>query len=94
VEDFIFTFEHLDFIMGGMLDAFFQDCFINGIKYEIRAHVLMELPYNWLEATQCAKEAQQFVSSHTRRPSFIPHPKPTNLSPPKNPLKIHKLTRE
>jgi hypothetical protein len=51
-------------------------------------------PKTWLEATQRAKEAQQIVSSQTRKPSFPPHPKPTNFSPPATPLKIQKLTRD
>jgi hypothetical protein len=53
----------------------------------------MECPQTWLEATQRAKEAQQIVSSQTRKPSFPPRPKPTNFDPPATPLKIQKLTR-
>jgi hypothetical protein len=41
-----------------------------------------------------AKEAQQIVSAQNIKPSFIPHPRPTNPTPPATPLKIHKLTRE
>ena len=41
VEDFIAAFECLDFQTEGMIDAFFQECFISGLKDEIRAHVLM-----------------------------------------------------
>ena len=53
----------------------------------------MACPQTWLEATQRAKEAQQIVSSQTRKPSFPPCPKPTNYTPPAAPLKILKLTR-
>jgi hypothetical protein len=52
VEDFITTFEHLDFRTEGMSDAFFKECFISGLKDEIHAHVLMAHPQTWLEATQ------------------------------------------
>jgi hypothetical protein len=41
VEDFITSFELLDFRTEGMLDAFFRECFISGLKDEIRSHVLM-----------------------------------------------------
>jgi hypothetical protein len=41
VEDFIAAFERLDFRTEGMSDAFFQECFISGLKDEIQAHVLM-----------------------------------------------------
>jgi hypothetical protein len=57
------------------------------------AHVLMARPHTWLKDTQRAKEEQQIVSSHTHKPSFPPHPKPTNYSPPATPLKIQKLIR-
>jgi hypothetical protein len=35
VEDFITAFDHLAFRTEGMLDAFFRECFISGIKDEI-----------------------------------------------------------
>jgi hypothetical protein len=42
----------------GMSDAFCRECFINGLKDEIRAHVLMAWPRSWVDATKRAKEAQ------------------------------------
>jgi len=63
IEDFIVAFEHLVFRTKGMTDAFFRECFISGLKDEIRAHVLMARPSSWVEATKRAKEAQQVVSS-------------------------------
>jgi hypothetical protein len=77
-----------------MTDAFFLKCFISGLKDEIRAHVLMERPSIWVEATKKNKEAQQVVSSQNRKPSFIPLPKPVNPITPSTPLKIQKLTRD
>ena len=56
VEDFIVAFEHLAFQTEGMSDAFFQECFINGLKDEIR--VLMAWLESWVEATKRDKEAQ------------------------------------
>jgi hypothetical protein len=78
VEDFIASFERLDFRTEGMFDAFFRECFISGLKDDIRAHVLMARPQSWVEATKRDKEAQQVVSSQNRKPSFIPHTKPVN----------------
>jgi hypothetical protein len=63
VEDFIVAFERLAFRTEGMTDAFFRECFISGLKEEIRAHVLMAQPSTWVEATKRDKEAQQVVSS-------------------------------
>jgi hypothetical protein len=44
VEEFIFSFERLSFRTEGMSDALFRECFISGLKDEIRAHVLMAWP--------------------------------------------------
>jgi hypothetical protein len=88
VEDFIAAFERLDFRTEGMSDAFFRECFISGLKDEIRAHVLMAQPQSWVEATKRAKEAQQVVSSQNQKPSFIPLPKLVNPNTLFAPLKI------
>jgi hypothetical protein len=93
VEDFIAFFERLNFHTEGMSHAFFQECFISSLKDEICAHVLMARPQSWVEATKRAKELQQVVSSQNRKPSFIPHTKPVNPTPPSTPLKIQNLTR-
>jgi hypothetical protein len=61
MEEFISSFEHLALKMKGMHDAFFWECFINGLKDEIRAQVLMDLPPIWLEYTQRAKESQHII---------------------------------
>jgi hypothetical protein len=55
VEDFIAAFERLAFRTEGMTDAFFRECFISGLKEEVRAHVLMARPTTWVEATKKAK---------------------------------------
>jgi hypothetical protein len=63
VEDFIASFERLNFRTQGMSDSFFRECFISGLKDEIHAHVLMARPQSWVDDTKRAKEAQQVVSS-------------------------------
>jgi hypothetical protein len=94
VEDFIVSFEHLDFRTEGMFDAFFQECFIRGLEDDIQAHVLMARPDSWVEDTKRDKEAQRVVSTQNHKPSFIPRPKPVNPTTPSAPLKIQKLTRD
>jgi hypothetical protein len=71
-----------------MSNAFFRECFISGLKDEICAHVLMDRPQSWVEATKRAKEAQHVVSSQTIKPSFIPRPKLVTPTPPSTPLNI------
>jgi hypothetical protein len=94
VEDFIASFERLDFCTKVMSDAFFRECFISGLKDKICAHVLMTRPQSWVDATKRAKEAQQVVSSQNHKPSFIPRTKLVTPTPPSTPLKIQKLTRD
>jgi hypothetical protein len=72
VEDIIVAFEKLAFRMESMTDACFRDCFVNGLKDEICAHVLMYHPHTWLEATKMDKEAQLVVSFQTINKTFIP----------------------
>jgi hypothetical protein len=43
-EDLINDFERLAFRIKGMFDAFFRECFISGLKDEIRVDVLMARP--------------------------------------------------
>ena len=76
-----------------MSNAFFQECFISGLKDDICSHVLMDQPQSWVDATKRAKEAQQVVSYQNKKPSFIPRTKPITPTPPSTPLKIQKLTR-
>jgi hypothetical protein len=52
VEEFIVSFERLDFRTEGMFDAFFRECFISGLKDAIHAHVLMAQPWSWVEDTK------------------------------------------
>jgi hypothetical protein len=52
VEDFIDAFEHLAFRIEGMFDAFFRECFINDLKDEIQAHVLMAQLESLVEVTR------------------------------------------
>jgi hypothetical protein len=44
VEEFIASFERPTFHTEGMSDAFFQECFISGLKDEICSHILMAWP--------------------------------------------------
>jgi hypothetical protein len=94
MEDFIAAFERLTFWTEGMSDAFFRWCFISGLKDDIRAHVLMDWPQSWVEATKRDKEAKQIISFQNQKPSFIPRTKPVNPTTPSAPLKIQKLTRD
>jgi hypothetical protein len=63
MEDFIAVFERLAFHTVSMSDAFLRECFISGLKEEIRSHVLMAWPQSWVVDIKRDKEEQQVVSS-------------------------------
>jgi hypothetical protein len=48
VTDFITTFEPLAICTEGLLDEFYLECFISGLKDAIKAHVCMHHLITWL----------------------------------------------
>jgi hypothetical protein len=48
ITDFITTFEQLSIRTEGLSDEFYLECFINGLKEAIKAHVNMHHPTTWL----------------------------------------------
>jgi hypothetical protein len=79
MEDFISSFEHLDFQMEGMTYDFLRECFISGLKDEIHAQVIMSFPQTWLEATKHAKGAQYVIWHRETNPLLFPSLNPTPL---------------
>jgi hypothetical protein len=57
-----------------MIDSFFKEWFINGLKEMIREQVLMDHCATWLEASQKYREVKIMVDAQTKRPPFIPQP--------------------
>jgi hypothetical protein len=53
----------------------------------------MAHPQTWLKATKRAKEAQQVILNYSRKPTFVPRPKPNTPAPQATSLKVHKLTQ-
>jgi hypothetical protein len=89
IEDYITAFEQLDFFTEGMLDTFFHECFISGLKEDIHAHILMaHLRRGLKPLTEPRKHNRWSLNT-----SFIPCPHPTNLSLPYPVLNIRKLIR-
>jgi hypothetical protein len=94
VEDFIASFEQLDFRTEGMSDAFFSG---NALSVASRMKSMPKSSWltprlGWKLLNMPRKHNKLFFPN--QKPSFIPHPKPSNPTPPPTPLKIQKLTRE
>jgi len=73
-----------------------MECFISGIKEEIRAQVVMRHPATWLEATMRAQEVETIINSHGKSLSFTPRSRPsmapTTMSTSSQPLKVEILS--
>jgi hypothetical protein len=46
IMDYITTFEQLAIHIEGLSDSFFKECFINGLKEVIQAHIMMQCTTN------------------------------------------------
>jgi hypothetical protein len=72
MEDFIASFERLSFRTEGMSDAFFRECFISGLKDEIRAHVVMpRLRVGWRLLKELRKHNRLYVLKKINPPLFL-----------------------
>jgi hypothetical protein len=66
------AFEKLTIHTKNLTFSFYKECFISGLKEEIREQVRMYHPTTWLEATQRALEAEIIINAQTKKPTFIP----------------------
>jgi hypothetical protein len=94
VEEFIASFEHLDFHMEGMSNAFFRECFINGLKYEICCPCPNGSPPDLMEDTKNIRKHNRLSPPKQENPLLF-----LSLNPQIMPLlplhsRSKKLTRE
>jgi hypothetical protein len=62
----------MDFWTEGMFDAFFQECFISGLKDEIQAHVLMaQLRVGWSLLKEIKKHNRLYLLKTKNPPLFL-----------------------
>lgn len=57
IKEFIASFEELAIRIEGLVDAFYIECFINGLKEAIHPDVHIQRPTTWLESRERALEA-------------------------------------
>ena len=80
----------------GLLDSFLKDFFINSLKEENIAHVIMQHPKTWLEACDGAREVEMVMHFQNKRPYFptytMPLMEPTSSISIPSPLRIQKLS--
>jgi hypothetical protein len=61
MDDFIIAFEKLAICNEGLLDEFYIECFISGLKDAIKVHVCKHHPVTWLQACQLSREAETII---------------------------------
>ena len=86
--EFITAFEQLAIHTNGLVDPFYKECFISGVKEAIQAHVWGNHPLNWLEACQRALEAETILNAQHPRSSFTPKSKSATIGSSTQPFKI------
>jgi len=82
--DYIITFEQLEIYREGLCYSIFKECFINGLKEEIKEHIMMQLPNTWLESCDGAKEVEIMINAQTKIHLFTTRPKPLVVITPKS----------
>lgn len=88
VGEFITSFEQLSIRTMGLAELFYIEFFINGLKESIQAHVWGNHPPNFLEACQCALEAETIINAQHPRSSFTPKGNSTTIGSSSQPFKI------
>jgi hypothetical protein len=96
--DYISTFEQLEIYIEGLSDSLFKECFISGLKEEIREHIMMQCPKTWLEDCERDKEVEMVINAQTKIPLFTTPTSPlietTPIPSNSYPMRIHKLSQE
>lgn len=70
VQEYITAFEALAFRTKGLIDEFYMECFISGLKEAIKAQVLLHHPPTWTEACQVARKVERALTAQSSRPNF------------------------
>lgn len=91
VTEFIVVFDQLVIHSEGLTYAFYIECFINGLKEVIIAHVRMQHPATWLEACDQALQVEVLLNTQPTRPSFTPCAQPIRNKVPPQHLKVQQL---
>jgi hypothetical protein len=76
IMEYITAFEQLAILTEGQSDLFFKECFMNGLKDAIKAHVMMQCPQTWFEACDKFREAKIVINAQFKRHLFNTHPNP------------------
>eukprot|EP00253_Pinus_taeda_P035434 PITA_35434 len=90
VEEYITTFEGLAFHTKGLLDEFYTECFISGLKEAIKAQVLLHHPPTWMEDFQVARKVERALAAQYSRPNFPAKGRPPQAQNTTQTLKVQK----
>ena len=92
MDKYIVAFEALAFCTGGLHDEFYVECFVNGLKAAIQAHVRLHDPSSWLHACRIAHEVEHALAAQSNRPNFIAKGHPRQAQSTTQTLKVQKVS--
>eukprot|EP00253_Pinus_taeda_P026508 PITA_26508 len=92
VDEYITAFEALAFRTRGLSDVFYTECFINGLKEAIKAHVQLHHPPTWIEPCKVACNVERALAALATRPNFTAKGRPTQAHSTTQTLKVQKVT--
>eukprot|EP00253_Pinus_taeda_P026334 PITA_26334 len=90
MDEYVTTFEALTFCTRDLADAFYTECFINGLKEAIQAHVRLHHPPTWSEACNVARNVERALVAQSIRPNFTAKGRPPQAHNTTQTLKVQK----
>jgi hypothetical protein len=94
VQEYIATFEKLAIHTKNLVEDFYTECFISGLKEPIRAHVQGNHPPTWTQACHQALDVEVIINSQNPQSTFPTKRNPVPSSNQVPPLKIQRLSSE
>lgn len=92
IHNYITAFEKLAFHTRGLVDEFYLECFIRGLKDVIQAHVGMHHPPTCLAPFIMAREVEHALVAQSPRPNFMAKGCPTQALGTTQTLKVQKVS--
>ena len=88
MQEYIKAFEALAFCTRGLVDEFYLECFISGLKDTIQAHVRLQHPISWLAACKIAHEVERVLAAQSNSPHFTAKGRPPQAQSTTQTLKV------
>ena len=92
MDEYVTAFEALAFRTRDLLDAFYMECFISGLKEAIQVHVRLHHPPTWSEACKVARKVERALVAQSICPNFTAKGRPPHAHNTTQTLKVQKVS--